>query len=58
MDKVMSFVAPDCFYHNIPMEPAVGTEAIRALVKSFVGHGQRGGLGRSTTSPNPTPASC
>jgi len=36
VDKVMSFVAPDCFYHNIPMEPAVGTEAIRALVKSFV----------------------
>jgi limonene-1,2-epoxide hydrolase len=36
VDKIMSFIAPDCVYHNIPMEPAVGTEPIHALVKSFV----------------------
>jgi len=36
LDQIMSYIAPDCFYHNIPMEPAVGTEAILAVLKGFV----------------------
>jgi limonene-1,2-epoxide hydrolase len=36
LDAIMSYIAPDCFYHNIPMEPAVGTEAILVLLKSFI----------------------
>ena len=31
VDKIMSFFTPDCVYHNIPMEPLKGTEAIRGL---------------------------
>jgi limonene-1,2-epoxide hydrolase len=36
LDQIMSYLAPDCFYHNIPMEPAVGTEAILAVLKGFI----------------------
>jgi limonene-1,2-epoxide hydrolase len=35
-DKIMSFVSEDCVYHNIPMEPATGVEAIGAVIKGFV----------------------
>ncbi len=36
IDKIMSFFTPDCFYHNIPMEPLEGTEAIRGFLDGFV----------------------
>lgn len=29
-------LADDCVYHNIPMDPIVGIEAIRAFVEGFV----------------------
>ena len=36
LEKIMSFLASDCFYHNIPMEPLEGTEAIRTFIQGFV----------------------
>jgi limonene-1,2-epoxide hydrolase len=36
LDKIMSFIADDAVYHNIPMEPVRGKDAIRAVVKSFM----------------------
>lgn len=35
MDRIMEFFAPDCFYHNIPLEPVVGTAAIRQVLEGF-----------------------
>jgi limonene-1,2-epoxide hydrolase len=37
VEKIMSFFTADCVYHNIPMEPLRGTEAIRGLIQTFVG---------------------
>jgi len=36
-ERVMSFFTPDCVYHNMPMDPVQGTEAIRGLIQSFAG---------------------
>lgn len=35
MDRIMEFFAPDCFYHNVPLEPVVGTAAIRQVLEDF-----------------------
>jgi limonene-1,2-epoxide hydrolase len=35
MDRIMEFFAPDCFYHNVPLEPVVGTAAIRQVLEGF-----------------------
>ena len=32
----MGFLTPDCFYHNIPMEPLVGHAAIRPFMEPMV----------------------
>ena len=37
VDKIMSFVASDCFYHNIPMDPVEGADAIRQFITAFIG---------------------
>lgn len=37
IDRVMTFFAPDCVYHNIPVAPVQGTEAIRAVIDGFSG---------------------
>ena len=37
LDKLMEFFAEDCIYHNIPMAPVTGTEAIRKVMESFAG---------------------
>ena len=37
IEKIMSALTPDCVYHNIPMDPLEGTEAIRGLIQTFVG---------------------
>ena len=37
VEKIMSFFTADCVYHNIPMDPLRGTEAIRGLIQTFVG---------------------
>lgn len=36
LDKIMGFLTPDCFYHNIPMEPLVGHAAIRPFFEPMV----------------------
>ncbi len=35
-DEVLSYLAEDCFYHNIPMEPMVGHAAVRKFVEPFL----------------------
>jgi limonene-1,2-epoxide hydrolase len=35
LDVVMEFLAEDCVYHNIPMDPIVGIPDIRAFIESF-----------------------
>lgn len=37
LDHVLSFLSDGCVYHNIPMDPVVGTDAIRAFIDSFAG---------------------
>jgi limonene-1,2-epoxide hydrolase len=37
LDELMSYFAPDCVYHNMPLEPVRGLEATRVLIQSFVG---------------------
>ena len=32
LDQALSFLAPDCFYHNIPFEPVEGSDSIRAVL--------------------------
>lgn len=36
VDELVGFFADDAVYHNIPLAPAQGTEAIRATLESFV----------------------
>lgn len=35
LEEIMSFFAADCVYHNMPIEPARGLEATRAMIKGF-----------------------
>jgi len=37
IDKVMSFFTPDSVYHNMPLEPVSGTDAIRGVIDGFAG---------------------
>lgn len=37
VDAVMSFFTDDCVYHNIPMAPVQGTDAIRGVIDGFSG---------------------
>jgi len=34
-DKVMSFFDAESFYHNLPLDPVTGTEAIRGVLEMF-----------------------
>jgi limonene-1,2-epoxide hydrolase len=36
IDELMEFFSEDAVYHNIPMEPAKGKAAIRAVIDSFL----------------------
>ena len=36
VDELCAFFTPDAVYHNIPMEPAQGIDAIRSLLEMFV----------------------
>ncbi len=36
LDRIMSFFTDDAVYHNIPMEPARGKDAIRQVINSFL----------------------
>jgi limonene-1,2-epoxide hydrolase len=35
LDEIMSFFADDCVYHNMPIEPARGSEATRQMLEGF-----------------------
>lgn len=37
VDAIVSHFADDAIYHNIPMDPAVGVDAIREVITGFVG---------------------
>ena len=37
IDELMEFFAADCIYHNIPMAPVTGTEAIRKTLEALSG---------------------
>lgn len=37
LDAIVGFFADDAVYHNIPMEPVAGTEAIRSTIAGFTG---------------------
>ena len=36
-ERVLSLLAADILYHNIPMEPVRGREAVRTFIDSFEG---------------------
>ncbi len=36
IDLIMSHFTDDAVYHNIPMEPAVGADAVRATIEGFL----------------------
>jgi limonene-1,2-epoxide hydrolase len=35
LDALMAFFTPDAVYHNIPVDPVVGVDAIRATIAGF-----------------------
>lgn len=35
LDALMAFFAPDAVYHNIPVDPLQGHEAIRSMIEMF-----------------------
>ncbi len=35
IDAIVASVTDDCVYHNIPMDPVVGPEAIRGFIEGF-----------------------
>jgi limonene-1,2-epoxide hydrolase len=35
VDKILDYMTDDCVYHNIPLDPAVGKDAIRAVFAMF-----------------------
>jgi limonene-1,2-epoxide hydrolase len=35
LDEILSFFSDDCVYHNMPIEPARGIEATRAMIQGF-----------------------
>ena len=35
LDELLGYLADDAVYHNIPVDPVVGHEAIRALIEGF-----------------------
>jgi limonene-1,2-epoxide hydrolase len=37
VSELMTYIAPDCLYHNIPLEPVRGADAIRAALTGFAG---------------------
>ena len=37
LERIMAFFTEDCVYHNIPLEPAEGVEAIRGVLTGFSG---------------------
>ena len=38
--EIMSYISPDCVYHNIPFEPATGRSAIKSILAPLVARSQ------------------
>lgn len=36
VETIMALLAPDCFFHNLPIEPIIGHDAIRPVVAGFM----------------------
>ena len=41
VEKILAAMAPDAVYHNIPMQPMKGREAIRGFITPFLGGATR-----------------
>ena len=41
IDEIISFFTADAVYHNIPVDPVVGTDAIRAMMAMFTSDVER-----------------
>ena len=41
LDAMLGFFDPECVYHNIPLEPVSGSEAIRGVLAGFMGMAQK-----------------
>ncbi len=37
LERIMAFFEPEAIYHNIPIEPVQGVEAIRGVIQGFLG---------------------
>ena len=37
VERVMTFFTDDCVYHNVPMDPVTGPDAIRGVLTGFMG---------------------
>jgi limonene-1,2-epoxide hydrolase len=37
VDRIMEFFRPDAVYHNVPIQPVQGLDAIRAVIQGFLG---------------------
>lgn len=37
LERVMSFFTDDCVYHNVPVAPVKGLDAIRGVLQGFMG---------------------
>ena len=41
VDRIMTFFTDDAVYHNMPMGPVQGAEAVRGVIASYVGAATR-----------------
>jgi limonene-1,2-epoxide hydrolase len=41
LDALMAYFTTDAVYHNIPMDPVEGTDAIRSFIEGFTGPVER-----------------
>jgi limonene-1,2-epoxide hydrolase len=37
LDRIMGFFQADAIYHNMPLDPVTGVEAIRGVIQGFLG---------------------
>ncbi len=37
VERVMTFFTDDCVYHNVPIDPVTGPDAIRGVLAGFMG---------------------
>ncbi len=37
VERVMTFFTDDCVYHNVPIDPVTGPDAIRGVLTGFMG---------------------